>query len=154
MTERRGIAWLHHWLTQHSLQDPPPELMRGYTQQVMRRVRHPEGAFASLAQWWVLPRLAVAAGMFAVCVLMFIAVSGRQTAVAPARPLMLAQDPTVNEEARIEEDLALIEEVGADADEVETWLAPDARVTDEELLEELRQLEVLEAPQVAGRGAS
>lgn len=174
MNASNWLAWLRAWLFQHPVKEPPAALGRGYTEEVMRRVRAthtPSPAF----QWIPRPRLAFALATAAACLLIVSVVGGRE-ATRVAQHVeedwqLLAEldegldplEPRPFEEELQAVDQLLLAQAGSEAD-AEAWIDETLEVLErldaedalpaseegtEEWLEELQQLDEAEFDRTA-----
>lgn len=134
-------AWLQGWLKRHPLRTPPAELNGRFRQEVMSRIRAEQAPIRTL-RWVLEPRRSFALGGVLAAVLA-LAVIGRPHAHAPsarqvkqglAEVVTAKSAPSWSEFENDVEVLDLLEEEEAQAGK------PD-RVTDEELLEELKRID-------------
>ena len=150
-------TWLRQWMVKHPLKEPPASGTQEYTQEVMRRIRAME-APAPMFQWVPRPRsrpvlawatVAVFALLIAIVVpRSSVRLADRQPEETSPQNMMVAESlPASDDEAWIAQTLEVLEEV--EAEDIDAWDSPQHRVTDDELLEELRLLEELEASELA-----
>lgn len=155
--------WLRGWLTRHPVKEPPENLQRDYVHQVMAKI--PQKSLSEARRFVfprvTIPRLTFGLGTAAACAvvaLFFLKVSPGHIAEGPLKEtnrVMLVQAvPSQDEAVRLEEELELLELLEEEGEEATSaWVdsvinedraAHADRVTDAELLEELKRYDQIQ----------